>query len=83
MRPPRLGGNVRVGVFASRSMFRPNPIGLSVVELAGFGRDDGKLVLHLRGADLIDGTPVLDIKPVCALCRQHPERCRRLCGGRT
>ncbi|MBI5460767.1 MAG: tRNA (N6-threonylcarbamoyladenosine(37)-N6)-methyltransferase TrmO [Gammaproteobacteria bacterium] len=63
VRPPRLGGNARVGVFASRSMFRPNPIGLSVVELAGFGREDGKLVLHLRGADLIDGTPVLDIKP--------------------
>lgn len=63
VRPPRLGGNVRVGVFASRSTFRPNPIGLSVVELAGFGREDDKLVLHLRGADLIDGTPVLDIKP--------------------
>lgn len=63
VRPPRLGGNVRVGVFASRSTFRPNPIGLSVVELAGFGREDGRLVLHLRGADLIDGTPVLDIKP--------------------
>lgn len=63
VRPPRLGGNARVGVFASRSTFRPNPIGVSVVELAGFGREDGKLVLHLRGADLIDGTPVLDIKP--------------------
>lgn len=63
VRPPRLGGNARVGVFASRSTFRPNPIGLSVVELAGFGRENGKLVLHLRGADLIDGTPVLDIKP--------------------
>lgn len=63
VRPPRLGGNVRVGVFASRSTFRPNPIGLSVVELAGFDREDGRLVLHLRGADLIDGTPVLDIKP--------------------
>lgn len=63
VRPPRLGGNARVGVFASRSTFRPNPIGLSAVELAGFGREDGKLVLHLRGADLIDGTPVLDIKP--------------------
>lgn len=63
VRPPRLGGNARVGVFASRSTFRPNPIGLSVVELAGYGREHGKLVLHLRGADLIDGTPVLDIKP--------------------
>ena len=63
VRPPRLGGNVRVGVFASRSTFRPNPIGLSVVELVGCGRENGKLVLHLRGADLIDGTPILDIKP--------------------
>lgn len=63
VRPPRLGGNTRVGVFASRSTFRPNAIGLSVVELAGFGREDGRLVLHLRGADLVDGTPVLDIKP--------------------
>ena len=63
VRPPRLGGNARVGVFASRSMFRPNPIGLSVVELAGCGREDGRLVLHLKGADLVDGTPVLDIKP--------------------
>lgn len=63
VRPPRLGGNTRVGVFASRSTFRPNPIGLSVVELAGCGREDGRLLLHLRGADLIDGTPVLDIKP--------------------
>lgn len=63
VRPPRLGGNIRVGVFASRSMFRPNPIGLSVVELARYGREDGRLVLHLRGADLVDGTPVLDIKP--------------------
>lgn len=63
VRPPRLGGNLRVGVFASRSTFRPNPIGLSVVEFAGSGREDGRLVLHLRGADLIDGTPVLDIKP--------------------
>lgn len=63
VRPPRLGGNARVGVFASRSTFRPNPIGLSVVELEGFGREDGKLVLHIKGADILDGTPVLDIKP--------------------
>ncbi len=63
VRPPRLGGNRRVGVFASRSMFRPNPLGLSVVELERIDREDGKPVLHLRGADLLDGTPVLDIKP--------------------
>lgn len=59
VRPPRLGGNERVGVFASRSNFRPNPIGLSVVELLGI---DGTR-LHLGGGDFLDGTPVLDIKP--------------------
>ena len=59
VRPPRLGGNERVGVFASRSNFRPNPIGLSVVELLGI---DGS-VLKLGGGDFLDGTPVLDIKP--------------------
>ena len=59
VRPPRLGGNERVGVFASRSNFRPNPIGLSVVELLGV---DGT-VLRLGGGDFLDGTPVLDIKP--------------------
>ena len=63
VRPPRLGGNTRVGVFASRSTFRPNPIGMSVVELDGITREDGKLVLHIKGADILDGTPVLDIKP--------------------
>jgi len=73
VRPPRLGGNARVGVFASRSMFRPNPIGLSVVELAGFSREDGRLVLHLRGADLIDGTPVLDIKPYVPYADSVPD----------
>lgn len=59
VRPPRLGGNERVGVFASRSNFRPNPIGLSVVELAGI---EGTC-LKLGGGDFLDGTPVLDIKP--------------------
>lgn len=63
VRPPRLGGNQRVGVFASRSSFRPNPLGLSVVELEGFSREKGRLFLHLKGIDLLDGTPVLDIKP--------------------
>ena len=64
VRPPRLGGNARMGVFATRSPFRPNPIGLSAVTLAGVEstRDRGT-VLRLRGADLVDGTPVLDIKP--------------------
>jgi tRNA-Thr(GGU) m(6)t(6)A37 methyltransferase TsaA len=59
VRPPRLGGNERVGVFASRSNFRPNPIGLSVVELLTVEGTQ----LHLGGGDFLDGTPVLDIKP--------------------
>lgn len=63
VRPPRLGGNERVGVFASRSTHRPNPLGLSVVELTGIDTAEGKVLLKLRGADLLDGTPVLDIKP--------------------
>ncbi|WP_428633939.1 tRNA (N6-threonylcarbamoyladenosine(37)-N6)-methyltransferase TrmO [Sedimenticola sp.] len=63
VRPPRLGGNERVGVFASRATHRPNPIGLSVVELSGIDCSDKKVVLHLKGADMLDGTPVLDIKP--------------------
>lgn len=63
VRPPRLGGNERVGVFASRSMFRPNPIGLSVVELSGIEQQGSGLYVNIVGADLMDGTPVLDIKP--------------------
>lgn len=62
VRPPRLGGNARVGVFASRSPYRPNHLGLSVVELVGIERE-GRLRLKVRGADLLDGTPILDIKP--------------------
>jgi tRNA-Thr(GGU) m(6)t(6)A37 methyltransferase TsaA len=63
VRPPRLGGNRKVGVFASRAPYRPNPIGLSAVELVGLERHGRDLRLHLRGADVLDGTPVLDIKP--------------------
>ncbi len=63
VRPPRLGGNKRVGVFASRSTFRPNPLGLSLVELLAIEQGPGGTELLLRGADLMDGTPVLDIKP--------------------
>jgi len=63
VRPPRLGGNKRVGVFASRSPFRPNPIGLSAVELTAIRQTNKGPVLELKGIDLIDGTPVLDIKP--------------------
>ncbi len=63
VRPPRLGGNRRVGVFASRSNFRPNPIGLSVLKLEKIVREGKRLTLELSGADLLDGTPVFDIKP--------------------
>lgn len=63
VRPPRLGGNERLGVFATRSTHRPNPLGLSVVRLAGIDTRDGRVVLKLQGADLLDGTPVVDIKP--------------------
>ena len=63
VRPPRLGGNRRIGVFASRSPFRPNPIGLSVVGLEEICSEGGKIELQLSGVDLLDGTPVLDIKP--------------------
>ncbi len=63
VRPPRLGGNQRVGVFASRSPYRPNPIGLSCVKLEGIERKNGELALIVSGADLLDGTPVMDIKP--------------------
>lgn len=63
VRPPRLGGRETVGVFASRAPYRPNPIGLSAVEQLGLVRDARGLALRLRGIDLLDGTPVLDIKP--------------------
>lgn len=63
VRPPRLGGNKRVGVFASRAPYRPNPIGLSVFRLLEIARNKGKLLLKIAGNDLVEGTPVLDIKP--------------------
>lgn len=63
VRPPRLGGNRRLGVFATRSPFRPNPIGLSAVKLERITVRQGRAVLHLVGVDLLDGTPVLDLKP--------------------
>ena len=63
VRPPRLGGNDRLGVFATRSMFRPNPLGLSVVRLEGIQQTGGCVELLLSGLDLVDGTPVVDIKP--------------------
>lgn len=63
IRPPRLGGNTRVGVFASRSPFRPNPVGLSLLELTGIQCQNQQVILQVNGLDLLDGTPVLDIKP--------------------
>ena len=74
VRPPRLGGNVRKGVFATRSPFRPNPIGLSSVRLEHI-EFDAKLgpVLYVTGADLMDGTPIFDIKPYIAYTDSHPD----------
>ena len=63
VRPPRLGGRKKVGVFASRAPYRPNPIGLSAVAHHGLERTRDGLALRLQGVDLLDGTPVLDIKP--------------------
>ena len=77
VRPPRLGGNTRVGVFATRSPFRPNPLGLSSVKLEAIEqRPDVGPVLIVRGADLMDGTPIYDIKPLHPLCGLPPG-CRR------
>ena len=73
VRPPRLGGNQRMGVFATRSPFRPNPIGLSSVQLLGVEMTEKYgCVLHVAGADLMDGTPIYDIKPYIPYCDCHP-----------
>lgn len=72
VRPPRLGGNQRVGVFASRSPFRPNPIGLSVVELVRIHHDQQRIWLELAGTDLVDGTPIVDIKPYIPFVDSKP-----------
>lgn len=74
VRPPRLGGNTRMGVFATRSPFRPNPIGLSSVRLERieFHSEHGP-ILHILGADLMDGTPIFDIKPYLPYVDSHPE----------
>jgi len=73
VRPPRLGGNERMGVFATRSPFRPNAIGLSSVELVGVGEEAGLgTVLYVAGADLMDGTPIYDIKPYLPYADSHP-----------
>ncbi|MBE9516579.1 MAG: tRNA (N6-threonylcarbamoyladenosine(37)-N6)-methyltransferase TrmO [Proteobacteria bacterium] len=73
VRPPRLGGNERLGVFATRSPFRPNPIGLSSARLLGIDHDNNQLRLTLAGLDLVDGTPVLDVKPYVAYTDSHTD----------
>jgi len=73
VRPPRLGGNVRKGVFATRSPFRPNPIGLSCVKLEKITYEESGPVLHILGADLMNGTPVYDIKPYVTYSDSIPE----------
>ena len=74
VRPPRLGGNVRMGVFATRSPFRPNSLGLSCVELERVENRPGLgTVLVVRGADLMDGTPIFDIKPYIPYADAHPD----------
>ncbi|MCG7199096.1 tRNA (N6-threonylcarbamoyladenosine(37)-N6)-methyltransferase TrmO [Marinobacter pelagius] len=73
VRPPRLGGNRKMGVFASRSPFRPNSLGLSVVRNEGLARRDGRLVLRISNHDLIEGTPILDIKPYLPFADSVPE----------
>lgn len=74
VRPPRLGGNVRMGVFATRSPFRPNSLGLSCVELARVENRPGLgTVLVVRGADLMDGTPIFDVKPYIPYADAHPD----------
>ena len=74
VRPPRLGGNTRMGVFATRSPFRPNNLGLSSVKLLGVEHTaEFGTVLHVGGADLMDGTPIFDIKPYIAYGDSHPD----------
>lgn len=74
VRPPRLGGNAKLGVFATRSPFRPNPIALSAVRLEGVERtEEFGTVLRVSGADLMDGTPILDIKPYLPYVDAHAD----------
>lgn len=74
VRPPRLGGNKRMGVFATRSPFRPNPIGLSCVKLLGIEKTEKYgCVTRVSGADLLDGTPIYDIKPYLPYVDSHPD----------
>lgn len=73
VRPPRLGGNTRLGVFATRSPFRPNPLGLSCVEIVKVDTDPKKPSIIVGGADLMDGTPIFDIKPYLLTTDCHPK----------
>lgn len=73
VRPPRLGGNQRTGVFGCRSPFRPNPIGLSPVELLGIKQQGDRVLLEVSGADLLDGTPIVDIKPYVPYADSIPQ----------
>lgn len=74
VRPPRLGGNQRMGVFATRSPFRPNPIGLSSLEISRIELNTSEgPVIYVKGADLMDGTPIYDIKPYLPFTDSHPE----------
>lgn len=74
VRPPRLGGNTRMGVFATRSPFRPNALGLSSVKIIGLEQtEEFGTVIHVAGADLMDGTPIFDIKPYIPYSDCHPE----------
>ncbi|MBQ6087598.1 MAG: tRNA (N6-threonylcarbamoyladenosine(37)-N6)-methyltransferase TrmO [Bacteroidales bacterium] len=72
VRPPRLGGNRRVGVFASRSPFRPNSLGLSSIKISGIAETAEGPVIEVSGGDLMDGTPIYDIKPYVPYCDSHP-----------
>ncbi|WP_024606914.1 tRNA (N6-threonylcarbamoyladenosine(37)-N6)-methyltransferase TrmO, partial [Pseudoalteromonas sp. TAB23] len=73
VRPPRLGGNERKGVFATRATFRPNAIGMSAVKLEGIEYKNGQLSLLLAGIDLLDGTPIIDIKPYLPYSDSMPD----------
>ncbi len=84
VRPPRLGGNTRMGVFATRSPYRPNPLGLSSVRLTGIDWDTPEgPVLTVAGADLMDGTPIFDIKPYLAYTDSHPDAAGGFIAGLT
>ena len=73
VRPPRLGGNTRLGVFGTRSPFRPNPIGLSCVRLRAVRQEAGRILLDVAGADLMNGTPIYDVKPYLPLTDCRPD----------